>query len=163
VRSKTDRLALDAEIAGLPDLDLAAVRERWHQLFGNPAPKSLRQAFLVKACAYQIQVKAFGGLSAATKRHLREVAEAARSGAAVPSVPKIKPGTQLLRTWQGKTHSVTVLEKGFVWNGGRHASLSAIAKAITGTNWNGPTFFGLRRVPVANKNAAGSREERADA
>jgi hypothetical protein len=158
-RQAPSREEVEKEVGALADLDLAAIRDRWQRLFGRPPPKSLRRAFLVRACAYQIQVKAFGGLSGATKRRLREVAEAARTGTMdqVLSAPRIKPGTHLLRAWQGETHTVIVLDDGFEWNGARHRSLSAIAKAITGTNWNGPAFFGLNRVPAANKNAAGPR------
>ena len=112
---KTDPRAVEVEIAALINLDLFALRSRWQQLFGNPPPKSLRRAFLVKACAYQIQAKAFGGLSPATKRRLREIAEAARNGTldSVVAAPHIKPGTQLLRVWQGQTHTITVLADGF--------------------------------------------------
>ena len=59
---------------------------------------------------------------------------------------QIAPGTRLIRLWQGVTHTVFVHADGFEWNGARHASLSRIAKAITGTNWNGWTFFGVRRA-----------------
>jgi hypothetical protein len=62
VRQSPDREVVEEEIAMLGGLDLCSLRDRWHALFGNPAPKSLRRAFLIKACAYQIQVKAFGGL-----------------------------------------------------------------------------------------------------
>lgn len=157
VRASPNRQAVADDIASLGDLDLPALRERWRGLFGNPTPKSLRRAFLVKACAYQIQVEAFGGLSAATKKLLRDVAEGARTGADALATPRIKPGTQLLRSWQGTTHTVTAVVDGFEWNGRRFGSLSAVAKAITGTNWNGLSFFGLKRAPVANKNAAGPR------
>lgn len=161
-RPPPDQKAIEEEVAALGDLDLHALRKRWHQLFGNPPPKSLRRAFLVKSCAYQIQVNAYGGLSASTKRRLREIAAAARTGSTdgVLAAPRIKPGTQLIRSWRDKTHIVTVLDDGFEWNGARHRSLSAVAKAITGTNWNGYSFFGLKRAPVANKNAAGPRRHR---
>lgn len=153
-----------AEIARLNALDLAGIRQRWHALFGNGPPKSLRRAFLVKACAYQIKVNAFGGLKPATKRRLKEIAEAVRSANvdAVLAGPRIKPGTQLLRLWQGTTHTVIVIDEGYLWNGERHRSLSAIAKAITGTNWNGYAFFGLKRAPAGNKNAAGPRRKARD-
>ena len=59
--------------------------------------------------------------------------------------PRVKPGTRLIRVWQGETHCVLVLDEGFEWRGARHRSLSVIAKAITGTNWNGWTFFGVKR------------------
>src|SRR3954469_18885438 len=71
---------VEAEIAGLPALSLQALRERWEALYGNPAPRSLRRDLLIRAVAYQIQLKAFGGLSAAMKRKLREIAAAAREG-----------------------------------------------------------------------------------
>jgi Protein of unknown function (DUF2924) len=138
---------VEAEIAGLPALSLEALRERWRALYGNPAPRSLRRGLLIRAVAYQLQVKAFGGLSAATKRKLREIAVAAREGRFDPAVigPRVKPGTRLIRVWQGETHSVLVLEDGFEWNGTRYRSLSLVAKTITGTNWNGWTFFGVKR------------------
>jgi hypothetical protein len=138
---------VEAEIAGLPALSLDELRERWRVLYGNPAPRSLRRDLLVRAVAYQIQVKAFGGLSAATKRKLREIAAAAREGRFDASIvaPRVKPGTRLIRVWQGETHSVLVLEDGFEWKGTRYRSLSLIAKTITGTNWNGWTFFGVKR------------------
>ena len=138
---------VEAEIAGLPALSLEALRERWRSLYGNPAPRSLRRGLLIRAVAYQLQVKAFGGLSAATKKKLREIAVAAREGRFDPAVigPRAKPGTRLIRVWQGETHSVLVLEDGFEWNGTRYRSLSLVAKTITGTNWNGWTFFGVKR------------------
>ena len=131
----------------MPGLTLAALRERWSALYGNPAPRSLRRDLLVRAIAYQLQVKAFGGLSPVSKRLLREIAAAAREGRfdAAAIGPRVKPGTRLIRVWQGETHSVLVLEDGFEWKGARHRSLSVIAKAITGTNWNGWTFFGVKR------------------
>jgi hypothetical protein len=138
---------VETEIAGLAGLGLSALREHWEALYGAPAPRSLRRDLLIRAIAYQLQVKAFGGLSPVTKRVLREVAMAAREGRfdAAAIGPRVKPGTRLIRAWQGETHSVLVLEDGFEWNGARHRSLSVIAKAITGTNWNGWTFFGVKR------------------
>ena len=138
---------LEAEIARLPDLGLAELRARWLKLYGTIAPKFFRRELLVRAVAYQMQVKAYGGLSAATKRRLREIAEVVRNGneEALFSAPGIKPGTQMLRVWQDQTHLVTVLPDGFEWRGTKHKSLSAIAREITGTNWNGYAFFGLKR------------------
>jgi hypothetical protein len=147
---------VEAEIALLGGLSLEAVRERWEALYGNPAPRSLRRDLLIRAVAYQLQVKAFGDLSAATKRKLREIATAAREGWFDPALigPRVKPGTRLVRVWRGETHHVLVLEDGFEWNGTRHGSLSVIAKAISGTNWNGWVFFGVKRRPARNKNAS---------
>ena len=141
-----DASALENEIAALPALDLNELRARWAKLYGSPAPKSFRRKFLARAVAYQMQAKAFGGLSEPTKHRLRTIAKAAAAGTfdAAMVGPRIKPGTKLVRTWHGKTHTVMALEDGFSWNGERYGSLSSIAKAITGTNWNGWKFFGLK-------------------
>jgi hypothetical protein len=154
-------LALEAEIRRLPDLSLMELRCRWKARFGNPAPPSLRRRFLARAVAYQMQVEAYGGLSNSTKRRLREIANALRRGNpdAAGVARKIRPGTQMIRQWRDKTHVVTATSEGFEWNGRVHKSLSAIAKQITGTNWNGYAFFGIKRTPTTNKNAAGSRKD----
>lgn len=137
------------DIRRLDELDLYEVRRRWTELYGRPPPRSLRRAFLIKACAYQIKVKAFGGLRPETRRRLREIAEAVRNGTVdrVLAAPLAKPGTQIVRSWREEVHVVTVLENGFEWKGQRFRSLSAIARAITGTNWNGYAFFGLKPRP----------------
>ena len=144
---RLDEHELEAEIARLDGLGLPELRERWRKLYGNPAPVSLRRDLLIRAIAYQLQVKTFGGLSATTKRKLREIAAAAREGTFGPALigPRIRPGTRLVRVWREETHSVLVLEDGFEWKDERYSSLSTIAKAITGTNWNGWTFFGVKR------------------
>jgi len=152
--------ALEAEIARLPDLGIQKLRARWQQFFGRPAPKTFRRNLLIRGVAYQMQVAVHGGLSAGTKRRLREIAQAVRAGnedAIIPG-PRIKAGTRLYRVWQDKTHQVTVVADGFEWEGRRYASLSAVAKAITGTNWNGYAFFGLKRRATKNKNALKHRE-----
>ena len=69
----------------------------------------------------------------------------------------LNPGTQMIRQWQNTSHTVTALVDGFEWNGRTYKSLSAVANAITGTNWNGFSFFGIKRAPSGNKNASGSR------
>ena len=143
----------------MPDLGLPDLRNRWKMLFGHPAPKSLRRNFLARAVAYQMQVETYGGLSVATKRRLREIAKAVRTGDAnaVLGSSRIKSGTQMIRQWQNTTYTVTALAEGFEWNGRTYKSLSAVANAITGTNWNGFAFFGIKRAPPGNKNASGPR------
>ena len=160
-RRERDEAALEAEIARLPDLGHDELRKRWKLLFGRPAPKSLRRKFMARAVAYQMQVVAYGGLSAATKRRLREIAIAISNGdrTGVFSGVQIKPGTQLIRQWQNTTHTVLVLDEGFALDGRTYKSLSAIAKAITGTNWNGYAFFGIKRAARANKAATGSKRK----
>jgi hypothetical protein len=159
-RKSVDDAALEAEITVLPDLDHTELRARWKKLFGNPAPKSLRRKFLAKAVAYQMRVEAHGGLSPVIRRRLREIADAVRRGDvdAVLGSPSIKRGTQMIRQWKDKTLTVTALDDGFEFDGRIFSSLSAIAKAITGTNWNGYSFFGIKRTVRANKNAAGPRK-----
>jgi hypothetical protein len=161
-RRAKDDAVLEAEVARLPDLGLDELRARWKALFGHPAPKSLRRNFLARAVAYQMQVEAYGGLSETTKRRLREIAAAVRRGDANAAGVgnRTRPGTQMIRQWKDKTHTVTALHEGFEWDGQVYKSLSAIAKAITGTNWNGFAFFGIKRAPASNKNASGSRRNK---
>jgi hypothetical protein len=107
-------------------------------------------------------VKAFGGLSGATRRRLRAIAEGARTGESVPisGSLRIKPGTRLVRAWGGKVHTVTAVPKGFEYQGQRYRSLSAIARAITGTSWSGPVFFGLKEAAVADGATGTAAEDR---
>jgi hypothetical protein len=158
-RRERDEAALGAEVAFFPALAHDELRRRWKLLFGHAAPKSLRRKFMARAIAYQMQVLAYGGLSAATKRRLREIANAISNGDRDNAFSgfQIKPGTQLIREWQNTTHTVMVLDEGFALDGRTYNSLSAIAKAITGTNWNGYAFFGIKRAARANKAAAGSK------
>ncbi len=97
-----------------------------------------------KAIAYGVQVKAFGGLSARMLRALRAAAKA-NGGPALIKPPSC--GTRLVREWNGALHEVEVLEDGYLWRGEQTRSLSAIARAITGTKWSGPRFFGLKGRP----------------
>lgn len=148
-------LDVEVELAALDGLDLDTLRSRWLKVTGRPAPRAFRSALLRRALAHEIQVAAFGGLPPAAKRRLRQLAAAARDGRfeEVLGTSSIKPGTLLIRVWQGTSHRVMVLADGYSWNGITYSSLSSIAKAITGTNWNGWLFFGLKRDD-RNKNAA---------
>ncbi|XSG83595.1 MAG: DUF2924 domain-containing protein [Methyloligella sp. ZOD6] len=97
---------------------------------------------LIRAVAYGLQAEIYGGLDEKTKRLLRKAYE--NGGKVKTPKPRLSPGTKLLREWHGEMHEVLVLEKGFAWHGKIHNSLSAIARAITGTRWNGRAFFGLK-------------------
>jgi hypothetical protein len=104
LRNPVDAEKLNAEIGRLPGLGIDELRERWKRLYGHPAPKFFRCKLLVQAIAYQMQVEAYGGLSPATKRRLREIAAAVRAGnkeAVIPG-PRIKPGTRLYRRWHDR-------------------------------------------------------------
>jgi Protein of unknown function (DUF2924) len=91
---------------------------------------------------WHIQEQAFGGLDPKTAKHLDGLARGDKRGA--NRGRRLKPGTVLLRAYQGERHTVTVVANGYVWRETTYASLSTIARAITGTSWNGPRFFGLR-------------------
>lgn len=164
-RRRSDEHAIDgdvvkAEIDGLSALAIGELRARWFDVVGRPAPLAFRRAFLARALAHEIQVKAYGGLSAATMRRLRELVIAAREDRFDEALgaSSVKPGTLLIRVWQGTTHRVMAAKDGFIWNGDRYGSLSTIAKAITGVSWNGWTFFGLKRPARRNKNARRNNE-----
>ncbi len=120
--NSTGQVRVEAEIDRLDDLDLTTLRERWRNVCGRPAPVAFRRKFLIRALAYQLQVQAFGGLAPATKRRLKEISEAVRTGneASVLAAPRIKAGTRLYRSWKDKTHVVTILTDGFEWQGARH-------------------------------------------
>jgi hypothetical protein len=135
---------VERELATLAEMDRTALLQRWRRAFGRDAPPRLSRTLMEKAIAYEIQVKAFGGLPARTRRALRAAAKAdGRS-----SLSKLTSrGTRLIREWHGTVHEVEVLEDGYLWRGVQHRSLSAIARAITGTRWSGPRFFGLVAQP----------------
>jgi len=134
------------QLAILPKMSKAQLLNLWREHFNKIAPSQVRRELLVRILAYKIQEKAFGGLRNTTRRRLRQLADAleANPSAALPNVRRIKPGTRLIRQWQGKTHQVTVGEADYEYSGQRYASLSEIARLITGTRWSGPLFFGLK-------------------
>ena len=100
---------------------------------------------LVLGVAWKIQEQAYGGLGAATKRRLADLAKTMEQDGdlARRRVARLKPGARLVREWRGQTHTVIVLEDGFEWQGKRWRSLSVIAREITDAHWSGPRFFGL--------------------
>ncbi len=104
---------------------------------------------LIRAVAYGMQVKRYGGLKPAVRRQLRKAADggSARAAANVKS-EKVAPGTRLIREWNGSSHVVEAVDGGFLWNGNHYGSLSAVARAITGARWSGPRFFGLESDQV---------------
>ena len=132
---------IDREIAALDALDRSALLQRWQSAFGHEAPPRLSRPLMEKAIAYEIQVRAYGGLSARTIRVLKA---AAKPEAMAGSRRSPGRGTRLVREWNGILHEVDVRDDGYLWRGQRYRSLSAIALAITGTKWSGPRFFGIR-------------------
>ena len=136
---------LAREIGVLADLPRSDLVERWRTFYRTTPPKCTSRRLLVGAIAYAMQAKNYGGLKPAVRRQLRKVAHDDANGETINVItrPKLKPGARLIREWNGRTHVVEVIDGGFVWNGERHGSLSAIARAITGARWSGPRFFGL--------------------
>ena len=136
----TDSRDIAARWAELGQMDRATLRVAWAEAFGDAPPHFLSMIFMRKALIWDAQCRAFGGLTTEVKRALKS----ASGGKSVkPPAPVIKPGTQLVREWNGQRYQVEVREDGFVMNGDHYKSLSAIALQITGTTWSGPRFFGL--------------------
>lgn len=137
--------AVQTAIAELEGMDVPALQRKWEELYGMPAPRRMRAAFLMRACAYRIQEQAYGGLKATTLKQIEKVLADFRAGEAMTIRPKRKlsPGVRLVREWGGVTYHVEVLETGYQWRGRTWRSLSAIAREITGARWSGPRFFGL--------------------
>ena len=146
-----DRAALDVEIARLRDLDIAALRSRWHTVFGRRPPPHLPRHLLFRILAYRLQADRLGDLDDTSRRLLDRSGSPEKAGQnaanLVPRIANVRPGTSLSREWNGRLQRVTVLPEGFAWNGNTYPSLSKVAFAITGTRWNGPRFFGLRDKP----------------
>ena len=154
----TDPAAIEAEIAQVRSLPLDALRRRWRVMFGRTPPAALSKDLLGRMMACRLQEQAFGSLDRESLRFLEGLA---RHGGAPRR--QLKPGTVLVRDYQGQRHTVTVVSDGFDWQGATYPSLSAIARAITGTAWSGPRFFALAPANGAparrNKNAS-AREGR---
>ena len=137
--------AVAARLQALEGMTYDALRAEWRRLFRAQAPKRVSRDLLMLGVAWKIQEQAHGGLGAAAKRRLADLAKTMEQDGdlARSRVARLKPGAKLIREWRGKTHTVIVLEDGFEWRGKRRRSLSVIAKLITGAHWSGPRFFGL--------------------
>ena len=125
----------------------------------------MQRTTLALALAHRMQCEVLGGVSKESARTLDAVAaQEFGETSARPSVPprRLKPGSKLVREWRGIVHEVAVVEDSFVWNGERHRSLSAIARAITGTRWNGLVFFGLKSAGSSKARAAAVSKKSAE-
>jgi hypothetical protein len=164
---------VEAEVAGLSGLGLDDLRVRWRKLFRTTAPAHLPRYLLLRIIAYRIQANAFGDLDRETVRFLDKIARdrevriasggKSKGAPPVPPVPEgrsLKAGTLLVREHEGTMQRVMVMEDGFAWNETTYRSLSEVARAITGTNWNGPRFFGLRDRPKPTRSRAEPEEAR---
>jgi hypothetical protein len=134
-------------LSRLLEFDVHQLREEWRRLYKADASPHLSLELLIRAVAYRMQEVALGGLRPKPQRQLREIAqELKQTGAtAMRHRPQLKPGTRLIREWQGRTYEVVVLDDSFSWQGTHYRSLSAVARKITGTAWSGQLFFGLKQ------------------
>lgn len=131
---------IEQEVAHLDGLGLADLRKFWSDRFGPPP--ALRSVDLLRRLlAWHIQADFHGGLDGALRRRLGQ------KGNATPA--NLHAGTRIVKEWQGRRYEVLVDHQGPLFEGRRYRSLSEIARAITGTRWNGPRFFGLRDAKVA--------------
>ncbi len=136
-----------ARLATLKAMSVKDLKAEWEKLIGTSAPNNSR-AFLEIRIAYRIQELTYGGPDRETRRMLDLLADEVEGVArrknqiADPRNPVV--GTRLIREWDGVEQTVIVLKDGFDWQGRKFKSLSAVARAITGTRWNGYRFFGLR-------------------
>ena len=154
-------LGLAAEIAALPRLRVSELRAKFAAVFGEPTP-SHNKVWLVKRLAWQLQAQSEGDLSERARRRavelaadadLRLSAPSAHATTATPDQPPMlrvpaddrrpRPGTILTRRYKGRTLQVEVLDHGFAFDGQVYRSLSAVAKAVTGSHCSGHFFFGL--------------------
>lgn len=133
---------IEAEIERIRSLPIDQVRELWRQTFKSLPPAALSKDMLGRMIAFHIQEKALGGLSRASLRLLDDFERG--KPATETAHRRLKPGTVLVREYQGERHSVVVASDGFAWREQTYSSLSIVARLITGTNWNGPKFFGMR-------------------
>ena len=142
--------ALELEIAGVKGLPIATLRTRWKERFGDAPPTIRSGDILGRMYAWRLQEEAFGGLAVRTEDKLENIVDALDTGSTVGvSVRReISAGVVLTRAWRGVIHTVVVTDDGVEHEGTVYGSLSDVARAITGTRWSGPRFFGLEQKPA---------------
>ncbi len=143
----TEQLTIAAQLAALSDIPQDHLWALWDEHFSR-RPKRVHRRYLEARLAYRLQEKAYGGLTPTVKVHLADCGER-HSKIKVGRGPEVRlmPGTTLIREWDRNEYRVTVLPDGlYELNGKSYKSLSAAARAITGTNWSGPAFFGVKGV-----------------
>jgi hypothetical protein len=161
--------ALDATVlsilAGLEGHDLNGLRRQWRAHLGGEPPAHLQRWLLMRVLAYRLQSDAFGDSDKSIRRILRSGKDDDATAPFDRRAPQtrdgvgLKAGAMLVREWNGRLERVMILEEGFAWNGQTFGSLSQIAKAMTGTNWNGHRFFGLRQGKTVATAEAGQRRK----
>ena len=142
-------------LALLEALDANSLKTEWRRLYGTEPPQ-LSRDLILRAVTYRVQERALGGHSKAMLRRLARLSSELRAGneITVEPGPRLRPGARLVREWRGRTHTVDVVEDGFAYAGTTYASLTTIAKVITGAHWSGPRFFGLVKRSTPSAEAA---------
>jgi len=149
---RADPAAIEGEIERIRSLGIDELRKQWRMTFGFIPPRALTKDLIARMITYRVQEEAFGGLDRATVKLLDRLARGEK-----PELNRrLKAGTVLVREYRGERHTVTVVPDGFVWRDITYGSLSMIARAITGTAWNGPRFFGLRVAEDRGNDEEGS-------
>jgi hypothetical protein len=156
-RRSSDREAIEAEVGCVRSLGLDELRTLWRTTFRSSPPPAFAKDLVARFICWHIQEQAFGGLDAETAKLLDGLARGGRTGLDRPR--RLKPGTVLVREYQGERHTVTIVAGGYVWREATYASLSTIARAITGTAWSGPRFFGVRAGVNRLKDIEGEQAE----
>ncbi len=147
VQAKRLSEALAEAVAELETVSKDGLRERWVASFKAAPPPRASREFLARSLAHRIQGQVLGGLPPRVQKQLdRLTREFERDPGFTPAPTQtVKPGTRLIREWKGAVHEIEILEKGYLWRGAHYASLSKVAREITGTRWSGPAFFGLKK------------------
>lgn len=130
---------LAEEIAGIGDLPRDELVARWVRQYGVPPPKGFSRSLLELSAAHTLQVEASGSRTSASRKALTRLES--NSTRQVRPTRFLAAGSRLIRVWNGRSHQVEVTEQGYLWNDKSYKSLSAIARAITGSHWSGPRFF----------------------
>ena len=138
---------LNFAIACIQEMSLEALRAEWERRLNRPPPRCRSKEVMRGLLAWAIQAETSGGLSADTRSKLAQLGRRLERTGRTADLPRssLMPGAVLTREWQGKLHKVYVLDRGYAYEGRRFASLSVIARTITGARWSGPRFFGLHR------------------
>jgi hypothetical protein len=138
--------SMEQQLAGLSAMSPAQLRAEWRRLYRS-LPPGLSSDLLIRGIAWRLQEKVHGGLPTSRQRELAQLGkQLQRNGDLdVEREINLKPGTRLVRSWRGRSYRILVLDEGFQFEDRRYASLTQIARAITGAAWSGPRFFGLKR------------------
>ena len=163
VRQKPEMAGLADDLTALATMSPAQLRSEWRRVY-RASPPPLTPDLLLRGIAYRLQERVYGGIPPKTVKAIRRLAEqAARTAADPVARVQVRPGTRLVRSWNGMTYSVLVTDDGFMLGARRFASLSHVARAITGAHWSGPRFFGVKAANMTTGAAAVSAGRRAAA